>query len=91
MSSTKFVKKIKSMITVTGCSSLIFGGLCYYRNDETFFDKVAMPLTRALFDAETAHRLGIFACKWNLLPSNKYEDPQTLVMTLTHVEFNVYL
>lgn len=79
MSSAKFFKKIKSMAAVTSCSGLIFSGLCYYRNDEGFFDKVAMPLTRQLLDAETAHRLAVLACKWNFLPKNDYEDPKTLV------------
>lgn len=51
MSSAKFVKKLTSMIKVSTCSSLIFGGLCYYRNDEKFFDSVLMPATRLLFDA----------------------------------------
>lgn len=81
MSSNKFLKKIKSMVAVASCSSLIFGGICYYRNDEKFFDKIVMPLTRKLLDAEDAHKLAIFACKWNLLPANKYEDPKTLVRT----------
>lgn len=87
MSAAKFVKKLKSMAAVTGCGSIIFGGLCYYRNDEKFFDKFAMPLTRKLFDAETAHKIGIFACKWNLLPTNKYNDPPSLVMTLKKERF----
>lgn len=79
MSSAKFFKKIKSMVKVTTCSALIFSGFCYYRNDEDFFDNVAMPLTRKLFDAKTAHRLAVLACKWNILPANSYEDPKTLV------------
>jgi hypothetical protein len=79
MSSAKFFKKVKSMIKVSTCSALIFGGVLYYKNDERFFDKVAMPLTRMLLDAETAHKVAIFACKWNLMPANRYEDPKTLV------------
>lgn len=79
MSSAKFFKKIKSMVTVTSCSGLIFGGICYYRNDEGFFDKIAMPLTRLILDAESAHRMAVLACKWNILPKNSYEDPKTLV------------
>lgn len=79
MSSTKLIKKLKSTLAVTSVSSLIFGGICYYRNDEKFFDNVAMPLTRMLFDAEAAHKFAIFACKWNLIPSNNYKDPKTLV------------
>lgn len=51
MSSAKLVKKLKSIVTVTGCSSLIFGGFLYYRNDERFFDNFLMPLTRKLFEA----------------------------------------
>lgn len=83
MSSGKFFKKIKSIITVTSCSGLIFGGICYYRNDEGFFDKIAMPLTRLILDAESAHRMAVLACKWNILPKNNYEDPKTLVRFAT--------
>lgn len=83
MTSVKFFKKIKSMVAVTSCSGVIFSGLCYYRNDEGFFDNIAMPLTRKLFDAETAHRLAVLACKWNVLPANNYEDPKTLVRFLS--------
>lgn len=79
MSSAKFFKKVKSMVVVTSCSSVIFGGLCYYRNDESFFDKVLMPVTRKLFEPETAHKIAIFTCKWGLLPNNSYKDPETLV------------
>lgn len=79
MSSKNLFKKIKSMIAVTSCSSIIFGGICYYRNDEKFFDNFAMPAMRLLLDAETSHRFAIFACKWNLLPENKYQDPKSLV------------
>jgi hypothetical protein len=79
MSSAKFFKKVVSMAKVTSFSGLIFSGLCYYRNDEGFFDNVAMPLTRALLDGEQAHRLAVLACKWNVMPKNNYEDPKTLV------------
>jgi hypothetical protein len=79
MSSAKFFKKIKSMIKVTSSAGVIFGGMSFYRNDESFFDNIAMPLTRMLLDAETAHRMAVVACKWNILPANNYEDPKTLV------------
>lgn len=79
MSSAKLLKKIKSIVLVGGCSGMIFSGMLYYRNDEKFFDSIAMPLTRKLLEAESAHKFGIFCCKWNLLPSNTYEDPKTLV------------
>jgi hypothetical protein len=79
MSSAKFIKKIKSMAVVGSCSSLIFGGYCYQTNDEKFFSNFLMPMTRLLLDAESAHKLAIFACKYNLLPKNSYQDPKTLV------------
>lgn len=79
MSSAKFIKKLKSLVAVTSCSSVIFGGVLYYRNDERFFDNFFMPLTRRLLDPESAHKAAVTACKWNLLPANKYEDPETLV------------
>lgn len=80
MSSGKFVNKLKSMVKVTGCSSIILSGVLYYQNDEKFFEKFLMPLTRFLIpDAETAHKAAIKACSWNLVPSNNYEDPESLV------------
>lgn len=48
-------------------------------NDENFFENFLMPLTRKMLDAEDAHKLAVFACKWNLLPRISYEDPMTLV------------
>lgn len=79
MSSAKFFKKIKSLVSVTSCGTLIFSGICFYRNDEKFFDNILMPLTRKILDAETSQKLTLFACKWNLLPRNNYEDPKSLV------------
>jgi hypothetical protein len=88
MLSGKLLKKIKSMVVVGGCSGIIFSGFLYYRNDEKFFDSFAMPLTRRLFDAESAHKFGIFCCKWNLLPANTYEDPKSLVSSHDTVDYN---
>ena len=79
MSSLKFLKKIKSMTAVTSCGFVVFSGICYYKNDEKFFDNILMPLTRKFLDAEASHRLAVFACKWNLLPKNDFKDPKTLV------------
>lgn len=83
MSSAKFAKKIKSLVKVFGVGSTLFGGLNYHKNDEKFFSNFLMPLTRLLLDAESVHRVAIFACKHNLLPVNKYEDPKTLVWHIT--------
>lgn len=78
-SSAKFLKKVKSMLAVGSCGGLIFGGLLFHRNDERFFSNFAMPLTRLLFDAETAHEIAIFACKYQILPKNNFTDPKSLV------------
>ncbi|CRK95640.1 CLUMA_CG009098, isoform A [Clunio marinus] len=78
MTSTKFIQKLKSLLTVTSSSAVIFGSVFYYRNDEKFFENIAMPITRKFADAETSHKIVMFACKWNLLPPNKYEDPEML-------------
>lgn len=84
-SSAKFLKKVKSMIKVSTCGGILFGGILYYRNDERFFSNFAMPLTRLLLDAESAHQLAVFACKYHqLLPKNGYKDPKTLVTSTTY-------
>lgn len=79
MSSAKFIKKVKSMAKVTASSSLIFGGMLYYQNDEKFFQNFLMPFARLLLEAETAHKAALKACQWRLVPRSKYEDPETLV------------
>lgn len=78
MSSSKLLRKIKSLTVVSFGSTLIVCGINYYRNDERFFSNFAMPLLRFL-NPETVQNAIIKACHWNLIPVNKYQDPETLV------------
>lgn len=82
MSSSKFVRRIKSMVVVSTCSSFLFSGVLYHQNDETFFDNFLMPLSRFFLNDEKLQKLGIFLCKWNLVPRNNYKDPFSLVSFL---------
>lgn len=79
MTSNNFARKMKSLVAVTSCSSMILSGLLYYQNDEKYFDNILMPLTRLLLSPEKAYELTMFACKWNLIPRNKNIDPPNLV------------
>lgn len=87
MKSNAFLKKIKSLVAVSSCSSIILGGLLYYNNDEQFFDNFAMPLLRLSISPENIHKLGVFLCKWNLIPKNTYIDPPNLVISNTDMKF----
>lgn len=79
MTTNNFKRKMKSLVAVTSCSSLILAGLLYNKNDEKFFDNFAMPLVNFVLSPENAHKLGIFLCKWSLIPKNSYVDPSNLV------------
>lgn len=79
MSTNKFASKMKSLVAVTSCSSLILAGLLYNKNDEKFFDNFAMPFVNNFLSPENAYKLGIFLCKWDLMPKNSYVDPSNLV------------
>ena len=83
MSTNKFASKMKSLVAVTSCSSLILAGLLYNKNDEKFFDNFAMPLVNNFLSPENAHKLGIFLCKWDLMPKNSYVDPSNLVKLIS--------
>jgi hypothetical protein len=79
MSSSKFARKIKSLVKVTSLGAIIASGMLYHRNDEKFFSEIAMPVGRFIFPPEAGHKFDIFLCKWNLIPKNNYKDPPTLV------------
>lgn len=52
------------------------------KNDEKFFKRFLMPTIHTVFDAETAHKIAIEACKFkSLLPMVDYNDPETLVIS----------
>lgn len=40
------------------------------------------PIVRALCDAETAHKIGIFAAKWGMFPKETRPDPPELRVQL---------
>lgn len=69
-------------------TSVIFGGatawaaysLC--RGDERFYRQVAMPVMCQLVEPETAHRLAVFCCRWNLLPKLKLDTAPCLRTSL---------
>lgn len=78
MSSSKLFHKLKSIVVVTTASSVLFGGYCYYTNNEKFFNHFLMPILR-LMPAEQAHEAAVKTFKWKILPKNDYQDPESLV------------
>jgi hypothetical protein len=78
MSSSKFVRRLRSLILVATSATGIAFGYSYYKNDENFFRNIIMPTVR-LLDAEKAHELAVLVCKWKVLPAVTFADPGTLV------------
>ena len=83
MSRPSMFRKLKSLAVVSSCGTLLFSALQYYRNDEKFFRTILMPASR-LVDPETAHTLGIFAFKWNLVPKGNHVEPESLVSFINY-------
>ena len=69
MTSKSALQKIKQLTKLTCLGSVTFAGICIYRGDEHFYSHFLMPLLQnwIIKDAETAHRLAIWAAKNNLL------------------------
>lgn len=54
-----------------------FAGINVYKSNEKFYADYVMPIVH-LLDAEKAHRLGVIASKYKLLPKSRYRDPEVL-------------
>ncbi|KAG5666363.1 hypothetical protein PVAND_014394 [Polypedilum vanderplanki] len=84
MSSSKFFRRLRSLIVISTAATGITFGFSYYRNDEQFFKTIFMPTVR-LLEAERAHELAVFICKWNFLPSVNYKDPASLSTEICNI------
>lgn len=82
MSSSKFFRRLNSLIFIGSSATGLLFSYCYYKNDEKFFKSIAIPTLR-LLDAEKAHELAVMACKYKILPAVDYKDPERLVRSLT--------
>lgn len=79
MSSSKLLRKLTTIASLSSSAVLIGSGYCYFKNEEKFFSNVLMPTIR-LLDAETAHEIAVKACKLKIaLPFVTYKDPESLV------------
>lgn len=78
MSSSKFFRRLRSLIVISSSATGLAFGYSFYKNDESFFKTIAIPTLR-LLDAERAHDVAVFACKFKILPSVDYKDPESLV------------
>jgi hypothetical protein len=79
MTASKFARRIVSLAKVSCATTAILSFSFYRQNNEQFFDNFLMPASRLLFPSQTIRNLGLFLCKWDLLPNNDYRDPFALV------------
>ncbi|GAB6021366.1 hypothetical protein CHUAL_003974 [Chamberlinius hualienensis] len=84
----KISNKIISTIAVATGGAVMFGAICTWKNDPTFYRHVLMPAVRKL-DPETSHRLAILACKWvpTFLIKTKQTDDNILEIKLWNRTF----
>ncbi|XP_001605089.1 dihydroorotate dehydrogenase (quinone) [Nasonia vitripennis] len=80
------LRKIKSLLGVTGGAVAIFTGVSLYQGNEKFYSTVAMPLIR-LIDPEVAHRIAVKTAELGLAPSQSTPDPPILRTSLWSLEF----
>ncbi|KAK8764165.1 hypothetical protein V5799_033223 [Amblyomma americanum] len=78
MSSARLAYKLKSMAAIVGGASLGFVGLLTVSGNAEFYRRFLMPAVHAVFDAETAHQLGVQVARLRLLRTHREPDPDVL-------------
>ncbi|XP_056008517.1 dihydroorotate dehydrogenase (quinone), mitochondrial-like, partial [Ostrea edulis] len=73
-------KRLKDMAIIIPGAFITFAGYSIYEGNEKFYREIVMPLTHKCFDAETAHRLGILAAKYNIVP-RKQKKPDSPILS----------
>ena len=62
-------------------------GFELWRQDEAFYQRVAMPLVQRVLDGEDAHVLGVWAAKHRLWPRSRHSAAPSLRVRLLGLEF----
>ncbi|XP_062621465.1 dihydroorotate dehydrogenase (quinone), mitochondrial-like isoform X2 [Saccostrea cucullata] len=75
-----FQKRLKDMAVIVSGAAITFAGYSIYEGNEKFYREILMPLTHKCFDAETAHRLGVLAAKYNIVP-RKQKKPDSPILS----------
>lgn len=70
---------------------ITFAGYSIYEGNEKFYREIVMPLTHKCFDAETAHRLGILAAKYNIVPRKQKKPDSPILVGVALSTFNIDL
>lgn len=76
----KSAKRLKDIAIIVPGAFLTFVGYSIYEGNEKFYREYVMPFTHKFFDAETAHRLGVLAAKYNIVP-RKQKTPDSPILS----------
>lgn len=76
----KSAKRLKDIAIIVPGAFLTFAGYSIYEGNEKFYREYVMPFTHKFFDAETAHRLGVLAAKYNIVP-RKQKTPDSPILS----------
>lgn len=71
-------QKLKSLAVVSTCSVGVFTAINVYKGNERLYNNVLMPVVH-LLPPELSHQLAVTACKFNLFPKQRNDDPVSLV------------
>lgn len=63
---------------MTTAGAGVFGGLCFVKGNEKFYNNVFMPVVYKL-PPEVAHRLAVSALKYRVFQRSNYKDSNILV------------
>lgn len=76
----KSAKRLKDIAIIVPGAFLTFAGYSIYEGNEKFYREYVMPFTHKFFDAETAHRLGVLAAKYRIVP-RKQKTPDSPILS----------
>lgn len=76
----KSAKRLKDIAIIVPGAFLMFAGYSIYEGNEKFYREYVMPFTHKFFDAETAHRLGVLAAKYRIVP-RKQKTPDSPILS----------
>ncbi|XP_023221989.1 dihydroorotate dehydrogenase (quinone), mitochondrial-like [Centruroides sculpturatus] len=77
-SSSRFIRKMKSLAIVAIGGGIAFSGISLYRGNSKFYSDIALPMIHEVLEPETAHRFGVVTAGAGLIPKSKVCDSQIL-------------
>lgn len=85
-----FQKRLKDIAIIVPGAFLTFAGYSIYEGNEKFYREYVMPFTHKFFDAETAHRLGVLAAKYNIVPRKQKTPDSPILVSVLVVKTTIY-